>query len=739
MNKVNAERSSLIFLEGLNLLQSGKTEEADALFAKANQLSPDNIDVINILGVRSYQKQDYKNALLYLNRADSLSPNSVQTLSNIGLVYHAIYDYKSALDYFKAALKIKTDIPEIYNNIGNTYKKLHNSEEAKNSYLKAIELRPIYAEALSNYATVFLEEGNIEKAIELFNDSIRANPNFAVSFNNLGNALTQIEHYEDAFDCFEKAIQIRPNYFDAYLNYGNSLRKCKYYNHAIECFNRALAINKTSDEVLYALGEVYYDLGELDQARTHYQKCLVISPNNLKARHALAIANLPKVYQNCGEIWSSRMNFVKELEILETIDRLDASKDMITAAISRHPFYLAYQDENNEPLLSQYGEMCRKEAKIIQPTPKFFKSNISDRIRLGIVSNYFCNHPVWQAITKSVVLQIDKTKFEIFLFHTDGKIDSETDLAKLNAAEFINCGRSVHKAASIICESCVDVLIYPEIGMDPTSRALACFRLAPTQIASWGHPETTGLPTIDFFITGELLEPINAEKNYREKLISLPNLGTYVYEFKLQTVVPELDTFGISKEKPILLCPGSPSKYSPVTDSVLINIAKQIETCQLVFFNFDNKLTEQLKNRLNNLFIKEGLPPNNHIHFLPFLKSTEFFGLMSIADLYLDTIGFSGFNTALQAISCNLPIVTIDGTHMRGRLASAILKRMGLSEYVCDSEESYVDLAIQLIRNPTIRATYKEKIAASKHIPFKDQEPIKKLEKFLISKLEINN
>ena len=55
--------------------------------------------------------------------------------------------------------------------------------------------------------------------------------------------------------------------------------------------------------------------------------------------------------------------------------------------------------------------------------------------------------------------------------------------------------------------------------------------------------------------------------------------------------------------------------------------------------------------------------------------------------MYLDSIGFSGFNTALQAVECGLPIVTREGRFMRGRLASGILKRMGLQDLVAADEE----------------------------------------------------
>ena len=105
---------------------------------------------------------------------------------------------------------------------------------------------------------------------------------------------------------------------------------------------------------------------------------------------------------------------------------------------------------------------------------------------------------------------------------------------------------------------------------------------------------------------------------------------------------------------------------------------------------------------------------------------------MMRADLYLDTIGFSGFNTAMQAISCDLPVVAKEGSFMRGRLASSILQNLRLDELVSATNKDYVDTVITLIQNKELHRSYKERIAQSKLNLFNDIQPIKSLEQFLI-------
>lgn len=726
-------QSQLLFQNGFELLQQGKLEEADTLFLQAHLLDLKNIDVLNILGIRAYQKQDYSNALKFLNSANALAPHSVQTLSNLGLTHHANGHFYNALEYFDQAIAINPNIPETHNNRGNTLKGLNKNKEAIKAYQHALDLRPNYGEALSNYGVMILEEGYPEKAIPLFEQAINANPNLAVAFNNLGNALTQLESYDSAFQCFERALQIHPGYDDACLNFGNSLKKCRQYSAAIDCYQHALKIQPENAKAFYLLGEIYYDTGDSDLAKTYLSKSLELEPKALEAQFALAISQIPKVYKNKEELQASRIVFAGQLNTLNTVIANETIRSM-ECILGKHPFYLAYQDEDNLSLLSQYGAICVKHAKIIQDTLSKNQSTTlpSTKIKIGIVSKYFCNHPVWHAITKGWVNHLNQEKFEIHLFNTNGAEDDETALAKSTVASYSNCGIDVMRAAQMIADQNLDIILYPEIGMDTVSKSLACLRLSPTQVSSWGHPETTGIPSIDFFLSAQLLEPNNASQFYSEKLTSLPNLGTYFENAVIQSTPPNLEALDINPSLPILLCAGSPSKYSPIHDWVFVEIAKKLNQCQFVFFNFDENLTSILKERLRITFANAQLDANQFLRFIPFLRKEEFHGLMQEADLYLDTIGFSGFNTAMQAIACNLPVITVEGSKMRGRLGSGILDRIGLRELICPSDTAYIDLVVQLIQNQELLSYYRDKIAKSKSILFADLEPIKALEDFLI-------
>jgi predicted O-linked N-acetylglucosamine transferase (SPINDLY family) len=268
--------------------------------------------------------------------------------------------------------------------------------------------------------------------------------------------------------------------------------------------------------------------------------------------------------------------------------------------------------------------------------------------------------------------------------------------------------------------------------MDPMTLKLASLRLAPVQVASWGHPETTGLPTIDYYLSAADLEPGNAQEYYSERLVTLPHLGCFYERLKSEPIEPDLASMGIDAGAPLLLCPGMPFKYAPQHDWVLAEIAFRLGRCQLVFFTPEAQdLAEKLRRRLESAFARRGLRFGEFGVFIPWQAGPAFDGLLERADIFLDTIGFSGFNTAMQAVERGTPIVTREGRFMRGRLASGILKRMGLQELVAGSEQEYVQLAVRLIEDDAYRGRIRDLVEARRPVLFEDPTPIRGLEAFL--------
>jgi len=138
--------------------------------------------------------------------------------------------------------------------------------------------------------------------------------------------------------------------------------------------------------------------------------------------------------------------------------------------------------------------------------------------------------------------------------------------------------------------------------------------------------------------------------------------------------------------------------------------------------------------RFKSAFLEIDLKAEDFVTFIPWLKPAEFFGLMHQADIFLDSLGFSGFNTIMQAVECSLPIVTLEGSFMRGRFGSGVLKQLNLSQYCARNPNEYVELCVKLAQSVELRKNVRIQMEKNREILFDDQNPIRAFEQFLKTK-----
>ena len=117
--------------------------------------------------------------------------------------------------------------------------------------------------------------------------------------------------------------------------------------------------------------------------------------------------------------------------------------------------------------------------------------------------------------------------------------------------------------------------------------------------------------------------------------------------------------------------------------------------------------------------------------FLPRLTQKRFVAAAGQCDVFLDSIGWSGCNSALESLPNDLPIVTFRGALMRGQHSAAILEMMNMPETIARSIDEFVAIAARLAVDPQEHRMLKERIAANKHRLYRDRACITALEDFL--------
>ena len=700
-------RAARLARQGTALLSSGRHEEARNCLAAALRSSPGDAQLLCLLGA----------ANAGIGRADQ------------------------ALACFQQALQQAPDYLPARFHLGAALAQLKRHDAAIAAYQGALELRPDFAEAHCNLAVLFNDVHRHEEAVDHCRAALAIRPEFAEAHNNLAVALHELKRDEEAIASCEQALAIAPGFAEAHNTLGAALIARNRHEQAIASFGRALAIMPGHARAHYNLGAARYALGDHGEAMASYASALSHQPDFAEARWAFAMCQMPRMFVAEDGSAAARAAFSGELAALSawfTGDRLEGAATALGAAT---PFALAYQEEFNRELLSRYGDLC---ARVMQYW--WDRAGLSRRdrsrggdaaLRVGIVSAHIKDHSVWNAIVKGWIRHLDRRCFELSVFHLAAEQDQETAFAKSQANYVALGGRGLYECVAGILERQPDILIYPEIGMDPMTTRLASLRIAPVQAASWGHPETSGLPTIDYYLSAEDMEPPQAQENYRENLVPLPHLGCCYHPLTVQSASQDWSVLGVDTGRPLLLCAGAPFKYSPRYDGLLVQIARELGRCQFIFFIDEAAagLSAKLQRRIANAFATAGLEFKDYVVFIAIQQRPLFYDLMRRASVFLDTTGFSGFNTAMQAVECALPVVTREGRFLRGRLGSGILRRLGLTELIAATEQDYVALAVKIVQDDAYRRTLRARIEASRHVLFDDLAPIRALEAFLLKSI----
>lgn len=661
-------------------------------------------------------------------------PGHFDALNLLGVVELQSGHAQRAIDLFLRALAVHPDAHPAVHHLGLAHMAAGQAEAAVDQFARAIALAPDYAPAHESLARLRHAQGRLGDAAARFETLVRLRPGSADAHSNLGAVLGQLGRNGDALASFEHALAIDPAHPVALLNSAQLLQKLGRPALAVERFQTLLAQQPKQAEPWYQAGFAFYAQGMRAEAQAAFATALALDPLHVEARWASAIAELPLAYGPGEEPAGFRTRFSDAIGRLD--DWFDSARTPLghRAVGNQQPFYLAFHEVDNLPLLTRYGDLCARLMHAAYPEPLSHSRRAASGgpVRVAVVSGHIHDQSVWTALVRGWCAHFDRRRIEVHLLHTGIVADAQTALARAGATSWVDGLTTLPQWVAATTKLQPDVLLYPEIGMDAMSARLASLRLAPVQVVAWGHPQTSGLPTIDYFLSAEAFEPSDGASHYREQLVALPNLGCCYDALDPPAAAPDWRALGVDASVPRLVCAGTPYKYMPEHDHVLVEIARRLGRCQLLFFvDMAPRLSRQVGQRLEIAFRREGLDADRYVRFLPRQSRPAFFGLMRDADVYLDTFGFSGFNSAMQAVECELPVVTCEGRFMRGRLASGVLRRMRMDELVATDRRAYVDVAVRLCEDVAYRLEVGQRIAQRRQVLFGDLEPVRALEAFL--------
>jgi len=695
------------FQHAMRLHQQGQLAEAEALYEDILKTQPQHIDALHFLGVLKNQQGQTQRAVELIRQSLALYPDNAAAHSNLALALQSLHRLDDALACYDKVLLLQPNSIDALSGRGIVLQMLHRFDEALLDYDRILTINPHHAEALFGRANVLYKLKRLDDALISYQGSLAINPDSVEALYNQGLLLVELNRIDDAISNYQRALAIKPDYAEVHNNLGSLLKKQERHAEAASSYQRAIASKPDYTEAYCNLITLLKDQGHTTDAQATINAALAAIPDSLELRFIQLIMSLPMVTHTVTEAALVPAQFDTALTDLENWLTQSPSHQhsLTTAGLLPLPFLLAYRTGNHVQRLARYGDIVAAQGNAVAV------DKTRTKLKMVVVSHHFHRHSVWDVITRGLLVNIDRSRFELVLYHLGGLEDQETAFAKSLADVWRDTQTvsDVHGWLSVLADDKPDVIFYPEIGMDPMSARLAAHRLAPLQIASWGHPVTTGLPDIDLYFSGDLLEAPDADSHYRERLIRLPSTGCCTTLFKVTPEpLPELAAQLATRQGISFIIPQTVYKFDPADDGLYADIARVTGNCTFILLRSgDNAWAmDQVVKRLEQTFTDRGLHPEQHLLVIPWQSVEKFQTLLDLCDVYLDCPSFSGYTTAWQAAHRGIPIVTLEGEFMRQRLAAGLLRKIGITDTIASSRADYVRIAVKLAEecgNPIVR------------------------------------
>jgi protein O-GlcNAc transferase len=536
----------------------------------------------------------------------------------------------------------------------------------------------------------------------------------------------------NAEEQFRLALEHNPRHVDALINLGGLLVQQGRFEEAIQRYSQALAIEPGRVNVLKDLAQTHQRLDRLDDASVTLHKLSELDKNDGSAllRNALLILSIIPDRDYPAQV---REQMRDRLAAFDASGRSIADPGWFPGTY----FYLSYHGLCNKGLHQAIARAHLRAA----PSLAWKSPNIdhwtgsSGRVRIGIASTNLFNHSIGHT-SRGLVEMLDRERFEVVVIRVGAAPADDVAAAIDRAADqvLVIPPGDLQQAREAIAALSLDILFWQDIGMNPITYLLAFARLAPIQVTSFGHPDTTGIPNMDYFISSSLYELDGAQEDYSEKLVMLPDMGTLAYYYRpAMPAEANRRDFGLDDDEHVYLCPQALFKLHPDMDDVLLEIVERDSRARIVLIEPSLRhMRTAIEARMTQLSPKLG----ERLTFIKSLPHTNYLRLLRCADVMLDTLHFNGQNTSLEGFAMGIPIVTLPGTLQRSRHTYGMYRAMNFMDLVADSKSDYAAKAVAVTTDPAFRAHCQSRIAESAGVLYENTAFVRHCEEAFVNMVE---
>lgn len=729
----------------------GRLAEAIACYEQSIRDEPYYPEAHNNLGVACEAAGDFARAIASYESALRIKPDFAAAENNLGSVLTKSGRAEAALEHLHAAIRIQPALAAAHNNLGLALSHLNRWAEAEQSFRRALELRHGFPEACVNLGNVLRAAGRIDAAGECFRLAIRQQAEFAAAHVGLGNVLYDQQQLPAALTEYQTALGVQPQSAEAHFGVGNVHSSLGHDDEATAAWRHALELRPGYAEALNNLGVMYHRQGHTVLAEKEFLDALRSKPDLLAAHNNLgnlyreqdrmdlaaasyrqilnrqAVRPLAKLRLStlCPAVWTGPDQIAEYTARVEaewtSLRGAHAYQDLpdLLSVANEPPYNLQFLGTNIRPLKEAYANIFRYTGPSFRPRPR------SGKIKFGAVVTQAHEvaflRLIWGALKRLDPDEFDRT----ILCSKSGSFLLQSALRD-DDARIVELPDQPHQVVHSIRELQLDVLYYFEVCTDAMNYFLPFFRLAPVQVTSWGIQVTSGIPTMDAYLSSGVVEGDDAQNHYSERLLQAATLLTYQTPISPPSAGKTREAFGFSADQNLYSCVQHLGKFHPDFDPLLADILRQDPRGIVVATQDKHGYGAQ---RLRERFARTMPDVADRIVFLPRQGFEDYVRLAAISDVMLDPIHFGGVTTTYDSLSLNKPIVTLPSSFHRGRYTFGCYRRMGVLDCVAANASDYARIAVRLGTDADWRSDVSTRIRDARWRIFEDQQAISEHER----------
>ncbi len=665
------------FIQGMALKVTGRLSEAEESFARALAIDPNHVEALMETGVLLMARNEPARALSQFERVLALQPG------------HALA--AKHRDTLKSGLPAASEPPMDRVLRGLQLQGEGRVQEAQAVFREIVATHPRHFISLYSLAAMSLNEGRAQDGLEYAQRCLDAEPGHAFAWYICGCAYKALRQFPESLTHLDRALQIQPNYKEAYFERGILFGELKDYYQSLAMFEKVIELDPVHRLGLLNAATSLTIVKRNADGAAMFERLLAVDPEH---DYALSQLNHARLH---GCDW--RDFHANRATIIERVRQgKRAAKSLSFLAISDSPEdqWICAKTFTAQAYPSQKTHFWNGE--------KYRHA----RIRIGYVSPDLREHPVGHLMA-GVFECHDKSRYELHAFSL-GVDDRGVLRSRFMAAcdQFHDVrGRSSREIAQLIRESEIDLVVDlagPTMDAQPD---IFAFRPAPIQVMYLGYPGTSGADYFDYLLADETVVPDESRKFYSEEVIALP--GCYLPTDATVKVAERTPTRSemLLPEQGFVFCSFNHDyKINPDVFDVWMRILKRVEGSVLWLM----KLNEAAENNLRKEAEARGVSASRLIFATRVPAVEDHLARYRLAGLFLDTTPYNAHTTATDAMRAGLPVLTVEGKSFQSRVATSILRTVGMPQLAVPSLAEYEDLAVALAHDPIRLAALKQEL-----------------------------